>query len=283
MKTILFGFTGLGNAVLRGLLKSNNVWVSSVFTKKYYSPYPYYNEVQMEDLCERENIICYIDKKVNSEEVKDLIKKDEPDLIIVASFSQIISKDIIDIPKSGIINLHPSLLPKYRGPYPDQGVLLNNEKETGITIHYLTDRLDSGNIILQKRFDISPNENYSSLKKKISDKSEKMITELIELFRSGSKPKGLEQRESEATYFPKPKKEDGFLENETDINLIISKVKALNPFPGTSILINGNRIEVVDYKMINSKGSNDNIIEDENYVDVQNTTGSIRLFKKKKD
>ena len=283
MNIILFGFTGLGNAVLRGLFKSNNVRVKSVFTKKYSSPYPYYNEVQMEELCERENIACYIDKKVNCVEVIDLIKKSEPDLIVVASFSQIISKEIIEIPKLGIVNLHPSLLPKYRGPYPDQGVLLNNEKETGITIHYLTEKLDSGNIILQKRFDLCSDENYSALKKRISELSEEMITEVIELFRNGSKPKGTVQKESEATYFPKPKTEDGYIENDMDIELIKTKVKALNPFPGTSILVNGIRIDVDNYKLINSSDSGDSVIEEDNFVDVHNTSGSIRLLKKKKD
>lgn len=110
-----------------------------------------------------------------------------------------------------------------------------------------------------------------------------MITEVIELFRNGSKPEGEEQNESEAAYFPKPRTEDGYLENEPDINIMSTKIKALNPFPGTSILINGIRIEVDNYKMINSTGSNDSIIEYENFIDVRNYSGSIRLYKKKND
>src|SRR6187399_1613183 len=130
MKVTLFGFTGLGNAVLRGLLKSNSVEVNSVFTKKYDHPYPYYDELQMEELCRRNDINCYLDKKVNSKEITDLLKEEQPDIIFVSSFNQILSKEVIEIPKLGTLNLHPSLLPKYRGPYPDQAVMQNGENKT---------------------------------------------------------------------------------------------------------------------------------------------------------
>jgi hypothetical protein len=78
MKIIVFGFTGLGNAVLRGILKSANVTVSAVFTKKYFNVYPYYDEVQMEDLCKSKGIKCLLDLDVNSQEVYNLIKHENP-------------------------------------------------------------------------------------------------------------------------------------------------------------------------------------------------------------
>ena len=80
------------------------------------------------------------------------IKKLSPDIIIVSSFNQIIPKPIISIPKLGVINIHPSLLPKYRGATPTVWALMNGEKETGVTIHFIEDeRIDNGNIITQSR------------------------------------------------------------------------------------------------------------------------------------
>ncbi|MEO8665235.1 MAG: formyltransferase family protein, partial [Ignavibacteria bacterium] len=191
MKITMIGFTGLGNAVLRGLLKSRDVTVNSVFTKKYEHPYPYYKEIQMVELCRRNNLNCYLDKEINSNEVVELLKKEKPDLIFVASFNQILSKDVIEIPKLGTINLHPSLLPKYRGPYPDQAVLLNGENQTGVTIHYMEEALDSGNIIFQKELEISPDDNYSSLKKKIAELAEEVVPVVVSLFSNGVKPEGI--------------------------------------------------------------------------------------------
>jgi methionyl-tRNA formyltransferase len=280
MKVILFGFTGLGNAVLRGLLNSEDVQVSSVYTKKYHSAYPYYNEIQMEEFCAMENITCHLGKRINSKDVIESLKHESPDLIFVASFNQIISTEVIDIPELGIINLHPSLLPKYRGPYPDQAVLLNNETETGISIHYITEMLDSGNILLQKKFEISTDEDYSSMKKKIAVFSEEMVPEVISLFRNGMKPEGTEQKETDSTFYPKPSADEGFLENESDTERIRTKVRALNPFPGTSVLVSGKRIEVDKFELLTSRKAKEGIFEEADFIDVYRSSSGIRLFKK---
>ncbi|MEP7145387.1 MAG: methionyl-tRNA formyltransferase [bacterium] len=280
MKVILLGLTGLGNAVLKGLLNSDRVKVNSVYTKKYEHPYPYYDEIQIETLCRQNNIKCYLDKKLNSKDVLDRIKQEQPDLIIASSFDQILSKQLIDIPKLGIINLHPSLLPKYRGPYPDQAVLLNGETKTGVTVHFLTENLDSGNIILQKDLYISSDDNYSSLKRKIAVLSGEIIPEVLNLFAEGHKPEGLIQNEKESSYFPKPKAEDAYLESETSIVTIKNKMRALNPFPGTSILIGGKRIRVNKFELLKTLDSNNGLTDSETFVDVRLNSCGIRLFKK---
>lgn len=279
MKVILFGFTGLGNAVMRGLLKSDSVNLLSVFTKKYLKPYPFYDEVQLEDFCFEQNIDCHLDRKVNSEVIVNLLKESEPDLIIVSSFNQIISNKIIKIPKLGIINVHPSLLPKYRGPYPDQAVLFYGEKETGVTIHYLTDRLDSGNILMQRKLKIKKTDNYSSLKKRLADLSENMIPDVLNLFKGKQKPAGIVQNETHASFFPKFSFEDGFLENENDTAEIMNKIRALNPFPGTSIFFNGKRINVNRFRVLGKRKNGKDPVENDEYIDLHLKSSYIRLFK----
>ncbi|MDQ3193586.1 MAG: hypothetical protein M3P82_01165 [Bacteroidota bacterium] len=281
MKITLLGFTGLGNAVLKGLLKNKEVIVSSVFTKRYDLPYPYYDEIQMETMCSQNNLKCYIDKQINSKDVIDSLKKEQPDLIWVASFNQILSKEVIEIPKRGIINFHPSLLPKYRGPYPDQAALLNGESKTGVTVHYLTEEPDSGNIIYQSDLDILPDDNYSTLKKNIAGLTEEIIPDVIRLFENNSIPEGIMQNEHEMSYFTKLKLESTYLERENDIITIKNKVRALNPFPGTSILIDGHRVEVNKFELLNIPDIRNDIIEEEDFVDMYLDRIGIRLFKKK--
>jgi methionyl-tRNA formyltransferase len=281
MKVILFGFTGLGNAVMQGLMKTDFAKLTSVFTKKYSNPYPYYDEIQMEDFCREHNIKCHPDVKVNSDKGINLLEHSAPDLIIVSSFNQIISKHVMEIPKLGIINVHPSLLPKYRGPFPDKAVLLNDEKETGVTIHYLTEEIDRGNIITQQRLEILPEDNCRILRKKLALLSEEMVAETVKLFKNNKKPEGVRQNETEATFFPKPKTEDGYLENETGIDKIRNKVRALNPFPGTSVLTNNKRAAVDRYKLLGVTKDKNGITEEENYFDIYRDSLGIRLFKKK--
>ncbi len=281
MRVTLLGFTGLGNAVLKGLLKNKEVIVSSVFTKRYDLPYPYYDEIQMETMCSQNNLKCYIDKQINSKDVIDSLKKEQPDLICVASFNQILSKEVIEIPKRGIINFHPSLLPKYRGPYPEQAALLNGESKTGVTVHYLTEEPDSGNIIYQSDLDIFPDDNYSTLKKKIAGLTEEIIPDVIHLFENNNIPEGIMQNEHEMSYFSKPKLESTYLERENDIITIKNKVRALNPFPGTSILIDGQRVEVNEFELLNIPDIRNDIIEEEDFVDMYIDRIGIRLFKKK--
>lgn len=279
MNIILFGFTGLGSSALRALLKINGVNVRSVFTKKYFEPYPYYKEEQVEDICIANGIECNIGKKVNAAESVRLIKDHDPDLIIVSSFNQFISNEVISLPKLGIINVHPSLLPLYRGPYPEQWILLNEEAKTGVTFHYLTDKLDSGNILLQNEIIVEDSDDNCKLKKKSALMIEEMMPGLISLFKNNSRPEGKTQDEKLATFYPKPAPEDGHLEKENDPRKIKNKIRALNPFPGTSYQINGNRFMTEKYELRSSEYNKDGAyLSESGYIDVQKGSQVIRLF-----
>ncbi len=281
MNVILFGFTGLGSAVLRGLLNEPSVDVTSVFTKKYSYPYPFYKEIQIQELCNEKDIECYSDKKVNSNEVVNLIENQKPDLIIVSSFNQIISRKVIEIPTLAILNVHPSLLPCYRGPFPDQAVLLNGENKTGVTVHYLTEALDSGNILLQKSLEIDPADNYCTLKKKLADLAMEIIPEIIKLFSGSQKPEGTKQDDAKASFFSRPNAEDGYLETEKNIETIKNKIRALNPFPGTSILVNNQRIKVDRMEIPDMQNSNHGKKELDEYVDIIINSTFVKLHKTK--
>lgn len=279
MNIVLLGLTGFGNAVLGALLKNSEVRVSAVFTTKYKNPFPYYEEQQLIDLCVKSDIQCYFDIEVSSEKGASIIQSLDPDLIIVATFKQIIQPNVLNTPSLGIVNVHPALLPKYRGPNPTNTALLNGESTTGVTIHYLTEKLDAGNVLLQKVMDIDDEDTDGTLRKKLSLLASAMIPELVEMFQRSSIPRGVPQDEKRATYAPRPRAEEGYLKLPNALEFIRRRIKAFNPFPGTSLLINGRWIPVDNCHVLAHK-KDDCIDEAENWIDIFINSTGLRIFKK---
>lgn len=152
------------------------------------------------------NIPLYLTPDVNNKEFEQTLKSLDPDLGVSISFGQIFKSNIIHIPRKGIINLHASLLPNYRGLMPNFWVLLNGEKETGITIHYIDEGVDTGRIILQERFSISPQVTYCELVRLSKEIGGKCLINTIRKIQSGDNVATLPVKGKE-TYYGFPKKE----------------------------------------------------------------------------
>ncbi len=159
------------------------------------------------------------------------------DIFIVASFAKILKKEIIDIPKYGVIGVHPSLLPKYRGASPIQSVILADEKETGTSIFLIDEKVDHGPILMNKELGIRNEDTYLTLEKKLAELSVNLTLEAV--------PKWLDnkiqpqiQNEKEATYTKKFVAEDGFadLQKDNPENIWL-KIRALNPEPGVYTIL----------------------------------------------
>jgi folate-dependent phosphoribosylglycinamide formyltransferase PurN len=133
------------------------------------------------------------------------MKELAPDLIVVAAFNRILKADVIDIPGKGCINVHPSLLPAYRGPNPFYWVLKNKEEKTGVTIHYIDIGVDSGDIIKQAEIPVSPNDTQVTLRDKSLVVSGKLLSEVIQLIEKGEVERS-PQNEAEASYYSFPPK-----------------------------------------------------------------------------
>lgn len=244
LNIILFALTGFGNATLESLLQDDRVKVQAVFTAKYDQPFPYYQQGQLLDECIERGITCHYDVNVNSENGIALLKTYSPDLIIVSTFKQIIKENVLGLPRLGVINFHPSLLPKYRGPCPSNAALLNDETVTGLTVHYASEGIDGGNVLLQKSIPIEERDNDGRLRQKLASLCAATVSEVIDMFSTPHTPIGAPQDYSKASLAPKPAVEDGYLEKVADLDMIRRKIRALNPFPGTSFLIGEQRIAV---------------------------------------
>lgn len=166
-------------------------------------------------------------------EAEEKIKALQPHLIVVVSFGQILPPSTLEIPSLGCLNIHPSLLPKYRGAAPLQRVIMNGEEETGVTIMWMNEGLDQGDIFLQEKADIDPNETYGELHDRLAIVGAKLLMKALEAIEKGEK-KAVPQREEETTYAPPIKKEETRLSWDKPAQEIHNLVRGLSPTPGAS-------------------------------------------------
>lgn len=187
----------------------------------------------------------------------------EADFGIVAAYAMIIPKEVIEQSKLGIIGVHPSLLPKFRGPSPIQSAILAGEKETGVSLFLMDEKLDHGLVISRQSLDISNQADYETLERKLAElASETLIETLPKFVKSEITPRP--QDESQATYTKKFTTEDAFVSEEDlaaatsgssseKATEIAQKIRALNPEPGVWTLQNNKRVKLLEAKLIDSR------------------------------
>ena len=160
----------------------------------------------LKSVAKKYHIPLYKTKNINSKESIELIKKLNPDLII-SSQGHFVGKKLRNIPKYGVINKHAGLLPKYRGIYPVFWAMLNDEKEIGVTIHLINEKIDDGDIIVQEKISIEPVDTFESLYKKVVKKTRKLFLKAIDLIKDGNHVL-LPNNIRKATFFSYPDKDD---------------------------------------------------------------------------
>ena len=169
-------------------------------------------------------------KKVKDEKIIKKIKEINPDLIVVVAYGKILPKEIIDIPKYGIINVHSSLLPKYRGASPIHSAILNGDTESGVSIMYIEEGLDSGDVILQESCDILENDTLGTLHDKLKDLGAIGLEKALKLIEDG-KVEATKQDESLATFVKSITKEQTKIDWNNTKEVIFNQIRGLNPFP----------------------------------------------------
>lgn len=160
LRIVFFGEDSFSGVILNSLIQAGHQ-VKLVVT-------PFYENLvykKLEHICIEHQIPFVRCKKINSEETCNFVEEAQPDLCVISHFERLIKPPLLCIPKMGFINLHPSLLPEYRGMSPQHWPIINGDSEAGITIHYVDEGTDTGNIILQKRFPLQGNEYVADLQK----------------------------------------------------------------------------------------------------------------------
>jgi methionyl-tRNA formyltransferase len=255
IRVLLFGMTGFGNSALKILVSYPRIELLGVLVpKKQDMPFPYYKCEKLQDSVTKIGVTFYEGLKLKEKKTIELIASICPDLIVVSSFNQIIPLAIISIPIVGVINIHPSLLPKYRGATPTVWALLNGEKKTGITVHFIEDeRIDCGRIIAQAKLNIETPDTDGILRLKLAQLSESVLTDALNLIFTKDKKTFPLQNESEATYFPKRTLKDAEIDIHRPFKEIVNKIRAMSPYPGAYLTYNSMEYIVKSASLINKK------------------------------
>ena len=188
-------------------------------------------------------------KITNNTEFLDEIKTLAPDVICVVAYGKILPKEILEIPKLGCINVHGSLLPKYRGAAPIQWAVLNGDKTTGITTMYMNEGMDTGDMILKEEVEIGPEETTGDLWQKLSKIGGEILVKTLKLIEEGKAPR--EKQTEEATLAPMLNKEMALIDWEnSDANKIHNLIRGLNPIMGAYSYIDGKKIKFWKSKVL---------------------------------
>ncbi len=193
-----------------------------------------------------ENNISYIQpEKLNIKEIRDVLGTLHPLFFLVVAYGKIMPEEIINIPRLGSINVHYSLLPKYRGASPVESAILNDETETGITIQRMVFKLDSGPILAQEKIKILPDEKAPELRQHLTKIGARLLVKILPEF-INEKTKEIPQSEKEATFCKKIQKEDGQIDLDYDPIKNYNKFRAYAEWPRIFFFQNNKRIIITE-------------------------------------
>ena len=181
-------------------------------------------------LAEQKGIEVLQPPKTADPKFVERIREIGPDLIVCVAYGGFLVRSILDIPPLGSINLHPSLLPKYRGASPVQWAVIRGESKTGVTIFYIGEGMDNGDVILQREVQIQPEENSEVLFNRLIPVGVTLLLEAVRLINQ-KKAKSIKQNDQEATFAPKITKEDGLIDWKMKGMEIVNRVCGLLPWP----------------------------------------------------
>ena len=256
-RVVFMGTPDFAVPVLKKLIENTNVVLvvtqpdAPVGRKRVLTPSP------VALVAEENNIEVFKPEKVKNEYEYILNKK--PDIIITCAFGQIIPKQILDYPEYGCINVHASLLPKYRGANPIQQCLYNGEEKTGITIMYMDETLDTGNIIHAKELTIEDNDTLGTLSDKLSELGADLLISTLPKIIDGTNF-SIPQDNDEATYVSILKREDERLDFNKTAKEVYNHIRSLNPSPLANIVIDGEEWKVLESRIGESTSGETGVI-----------------------
>src|SRR5437899_3310848 len=199
-----------------------------------------------------------------------------PDVIVVMAYGQILPSDILEIPKIACLNLHASLLPRWRGAAPIQAVIAAGDRKTGITVMYMDEGLDTGDILLQRTIDVVSAETGGSLHDRLAKVAPEALLESLELLENGRAPH-IPQDNALATYASKLKREDGKIDWTNPADAIERKIRAFDPWPGAFMKFDGRNLKVFSAAILALRGTPGEILQSEKELVIAAGKGALSL------
>ncbi len=278
MKIIFFGSPPSCINILNSLLENHNI--ISIVSKKQPEATKRRKIKQSEvSLFASRNNIPFLDPDILDSKFKDKLKKMKPDLFLVCAYGKILSDDFIKIPTYGTLNIHPSLLPQYRGPSPVQNTIINLDDKSGYTIIKMDKGVDTGDILfISEPISLRKNEKYLDLLNFLLSESSKGITQAIDNLVNN---KNIDKQDNEkASYTELIKKTDGLIEWNSSAEKIEAKFRAFSSWPQSYSFHNNKRFKILDMELTNFPSEQTGkITKFENNILIDTKTNKLKIIK----
>ena len=219
------------------------------------------NVTPVQKFCEKNNLPVRSCEDLNNNEEYNFIKNLSADIAVVVAYGKLIPKNILKITKHGFINIHASLLPKWRGAAPIQRAIMNGERKTGVSIMRIEEKLDSGPVIASQELELDTSKTYGETEKKLSEIGANLLIESLKKIES-TNSKFVEQVHSEATYAKKIKKEEAKINWNLSAEKVVAQIHGLNPNPGAWFEFEKERIKVWKAKKLLVNGRPGAVLEE---------------------
>ena len=218
------------------------------------------NSSPIEQFCKNNDLSFYSPASLNNEKELKIFKKLLPDVAIVVAYGKIIPKSFLDIPRFGFINIHASLLPKWRGAAPIQRAIMNADKKIGVSIMKIEEKLDTGPILASKELDLDQNTTHGDIEKKLSKIGAKLLIENLKNIQDVNS-KFINQKHLEATYAKKINKNETKINWYLDANKVLAHIHGLSPSPGAWFEYNKERFKILKAKIVLKNGKPGSVID----------------------
>ena len=233
------------------------------------------NSSAIEEFCKKNKISFRNPNNLNSDQENEIFKKLSADLAVVVAYGQLIPKSFLNLTKHGFINIHASLLPKWRGAAPIQRAIMNGDKQTGVSIMKIEEKLDSGPVLASKEIELNQNATHGEIEKKLSIMGADLLVENLKKLEEGNL-KFIEQANSEATYAKKIDKSETKINWNLDATKVLAHIHGLSPAPGAWFEHKGERFKVLRATKFSASG-NPGVLLDENLT-VACKSDSIKIL-----
>jgi methionyl-tRNA formyltransferase len=280
MRIVFIGAGEIGVPTLQALLKSEHEVVGVVTQpdkpvgrSQLIEPPPIKNALS------GTNIPVLQPARIKDRQALEEIRALRPDVIVVMAYGQILPRGLLEIPEIGCLNLHASLLPRWRGAAPIQAAIAAGDREIGITVMYMDEGLDTGDILLQRTIDILPADTGGALHDRLAGVAPETLLESLDLLAKGKAPR-TPQDNAVATYAPKLKREDGKIDWSDPADAIERKIRAFDPWPGAFMTVstNGTRnLKIFSATVIDLRGKPGKILRSEAELVVAAGEGALSL------
>jgi len=215
----------------------------------------------IESFCKKNKINLRNPASLDNEEEFNIFKKLSPDVVVVVAYGQIIPKNFLIKPKFGFINIHGSLLPKWRGAAPIQRAIMNGDKKIGISIMKIEEKLDSGPVLISKELDLDQNKTHGEIEEELSLEGANLLIKSLKTIQAGNS-QFINQNHSEATYAKKIEKSETKINWDLTANKVLGHIHSLSPNPGAWFQYKNERFKVLKAK-ISSKNGKAGLVIDE--------------------